>query len=97
MRAVAAVAIAAGLAAFGFHASRRIPDAAAIEATGRAATFSSPSPSAAWRCDGRTLCSQMTSCAEATFFLRNCPGTQLDGDNDGTPCERQWCSGASGW
>jgi len=45
------------------------------------------------RCDGRVYCSQMTSCAEAKFFLKNCPGVQMDGDNDGTPCEQQWCTG----
>ncbi len=45
----------------------------------------------AYRCDGRVHCSQMTSCAEATFFLRNCPGTKMDGDGNGIPCERQWC------
>ena len=44
-----------------------------------------------YRCDGRTYCSQMRSCAEATWFLRNCPGTKMDGDNDGIPCESQWC------
>jgi cold shock CspA family protein len=44
-------------------------------------------------CDGRTRCSQMTSCAEATFFVKQCPGTQMDGDGDGEPCESQWCSG----
>ena len=44
-----------------------------------------------YRCDGRTRCSQMTSCDEAKFFLRNCPGTQMDGDSDGIPCEQQWC------
>jgi len=43
------------------------------------------------RCDGRTRCSQMTSCAEATWFLKNCPGVQMDGNHDGVPCERQWC------
>jgi hypothetical protein len=43
------------------------------------------------RCDGRTHCSQMTSCQEATWFLRNCPGTKMDGNNDGIPCEQQWC------
>lgn len=43
------------------------------------------------KCDGRIYCSQMTSCAEATFFLQNCPGTKMDGNNDGIPCERQWC------
>jgi cold shock CspA family protein len=45
-----------------------------------------------FKCDGRTHCSQMTSCTEATFFLKNCPGTQMDGNNDGTPCEQQWCT-----
>ncbi|EPF21158.1 MAG: excalibur calcium-binding domain-containing protein [Microcystis aeruginosa Ma_MB_F_20061100_S19] len=44
-----------------------------------------------FRCDGRTHCSQMTSCAEATFFLRNCPNVKMDGDGDGVPCESQWC------
>ena len=44
-------------------------------------------------CDGRIHCSQMTSCAEASFFLRHCPGTQMDGNNDGVPCEKQWCTG----
>ncbi len=46
-----------------------------------------------FRCDGRMHCSQMSSCAEATYFLRNCPGVQMDGDNDGVPCEQQWCTG----
>lgn len=50
-----------------------------------------PAPSTRFRCDGRTHCSQMTSCEEATFFLRNCPGVKMDGDNDGVPCEQQWC------
>ena len=44
-----------------------------------------------YRCDGRTVCSKMTSCAEATWFLKNCPGVTMDGDRDGVPCESQWC------
>lgn len=40
-----------------------------------------------YRCDGRTYCSQMTSCDEARFFLRNCPGAKMDGNNDGVPCD----------
>jgi predicted negative regulator of RcsB-dependent stress response len=48
-------------------------------------------PSTSFKCDGRTYCSQMTSCEEAKFFLRNCPGVKMDGDNDGIPCETQWC------
>jgi len=34
----------------------------------------------------------MTSCAEAKFFLKNCPGVKMDGDGDGVPCEDQWCT-----
>jgi endonuclease YncB( thermonuclease family) len=44
-----------------------------------------------YRCDGRIYCSQMRSCAEATFFLKNCPGVKMDGNRDGVPCEQQWC------
>jgi len=43
-------------------------------------------------CDGRTHCSQMTSCSEARYFLKHCPGTQMDGNGDGEPCEQQWCN-----
>jgi hypothetical protein len=58
-------------------------------------TSSAPYEAApAYRCDGRIHCSQMASCEEAKFFLRNCPGTQMDGDHDGIPCEQQWCTGA---
>ncbi|MBL8414192.1 MAG: excalibur calcium-binding domain-containing protein [Propionivibrio sp.] len=48
-------------------------------------------PSQLFKCDGRTYCSQMTSCQEATFFLQYCPGVKMDGNNDGIPCEKQWC------
>ena len=44
-----------------------------------------------YQCDGRIHCSQMHSCEEATFFLQNCKDTKMDGDEDGVPCERQWC------
>jgi hypothetical protein len=42
-------------------------------------------------CEGKTRCSQMRSCEEAKYYLANCPDTQMDGDNDGMPCESQWC------
>lgn len=45
-----------------------------------------------FECDGRQYCSQMTSCEEAKFFLDNCPNPKMDGNNDGVPCERQWCA-----
>lgn len=46
-----------------------------------------------FRCDGRIHCSEMTSCSEAKYFLKHCPGTKMDGDGDGIPCEQQHCSG----
>lgn len=53
----------------------------------------SPTPDQLFHCDGRTRCAQMTSCAEATYFLNHCPGTKMDGDHDGVPCQSQWCGG----
>lgn len=62
-----------------------------ISATAAAAPVRTDASSTAYRCDGRAHCSQMSSCAEATWVLRNCPNTQMDGDGDGVPCETQWC------
>ncbi len=45
-----------------------------------------------YSCRGKTRCNQMTSCEEATFYIRNCPGTKMDGDRDGIPCESQFCN-----
>ncbi len=42
-------------------------------------------------CAGKTQCSEMRNCAEAEFYLKNCPGTSIDGDLDGIPCEEQHC------
>jgi cold shock CspA family protein len=49
-------------------------------------------PPSDFKCDGRSMCSQMTSCREDTLFLQNCPGMQMDGNGDGIPCEQQWCA-----
>jgi hypothetical protein len=56
-----------------------------------AGTTPSSSPSQ-FTCDGRTHCSAMTSCAEAKYFIQHCPNTKMDGNNDGVPCEKQWCN-----
>ncbi len=53
--------------------------------------IATPTANNNFHCDGRIHCTQMTSCEEATWFLRNCPGTKMDGDNDGIPCERGPC------
>ena len=47
----------------------------------------SAKPSAKFSCDGRQYCSQMNSREEAEFFIRHCPNTKMDSDNDGIPCE----------
>lgn len=49
-------------------------------------------PSSNFSCDGRKYCSQMKSCAEAKYFLASCPNVKMDGDKNGTPCEKQWCT-----
>lgn len=43
-----------------------------------------------FECQGKVWCSEMTSYEEAVFYLRNCPGTKMDGDGDGVPCENQF-------
>lgn len=45
----------------------------------------------AFQCSGKSKCNEMTSCDEAIYYLRYCPGTIMDGDGDGLPCEDQWC------
>lgn len=64
-------------------------DNSAIPAATPAAA--APAPSSTYHCDGREHCSQMSSCTEATWFVRHCPNTKMDGDNDGIPCEQGIC------
>ena len=87
---VLALAVA-GLGAYGWHRLKATPTLD-VPATPSAATLQSqPAPSLA--CQGKQYCSQMTSCAEAMYYLNNCPGVKIDGDGDGIPCEEQWCGG----
>jgi cold shock CspA family protein len=44
-----------------------------------------------FQCEGKTRCPEISSCEEAMFYIQNCPGTEMDGDHDGIPCEQQWC------
>lgn len=58
-----------------------------------AARFARP---AATSCDGRMRCSQMNSCAEAKYFLANCPAAaEMDSNRNGIPCDTQWCTAAA--
>ena len=54
-------------------------------------TIETPAPQ--FSCDGRTTCSKMHSCEEATWMSNHCTGTKMDGNHDGVPCEQQWCTG----
>lgn len=70
-------------------AAAMTPDAAPIAAD---PTTLVPAATEKFTCDGRTHCSHMRSCAEATYFIQHCPNTKMDGDHDGVPCEQQWCN-----
>jgi len=84
------LAIVAGVVWYrGDQQEQGLADAAAAPPV-RAIADAAPA-SGRFSCDGRQYCSQMTSCAEAKFYLAQCPGTQMDGDGDGVPCESQWC------
>jgi hypothetical protein len=61
------------------------------EPLGKVAAKVPASPPSSFKCDSRKHCSQMASCAEAKYFLSNCPGVKMDGDGDGIPCEEQLC------
>lgn len=38
------------------------------------------------RCSGKRTCREMTTCAEATFYLEQCGVRSLDGNGDGIAC-----------
>ena len=48
----------------------------------------SPAANEGWSCSYRPYCTQISSCAEANYYYRQCGISRLDGDNDGIPCER---------
>ena len=88
MKNVIAIALIVAVGWYAYSRYQRTqPSVAPVEI---ASPLSNPAASN-FKCDGRTYCSQMHSCAEATYFLQNCPGTKMDGNNDGIPCEQQWC------
>ncbi len=44
-------------------------------------------PGRSFTCGTKRYCREMSSCAEARFYLGECGLTRLDGDGDGVPCE----------
>ena len=73
------------------NAAEKRRRAAAVAASPDKVAAVTPNVSSGFSCDGRKYCSQMKSCAEAKYFLANCPGVKIDGDRNGIPCEQQWC------
>jgi hypothetical protein len=63
-----------------------------ITSVGHTTPFPQKRINSNYKCSGKQYCSEMTSCAEAKFYLRHCRGTKIDGNNDGIPCEKQWCN-----
>lgn len=47
-----------------------------------------PTELPAVQCGSKRYCREMSSCAEALAFLRQCGVTTIDGDQDGVPCEK---------
>jgi cold shock CspA family protein len=78
-----------------FRSAPQAEERAALPPAPRPQSFSErvtpDSTSSAFKCEGKRYCSQMTSCEEAKFYLKNCPDVRIDGDGDGIPCESQWC------
>jgi len=73
--------------------TQQLPTSLVDPITENSSNLNNYSNRATYSCNGKTHCSEMSSCEEATFYQNNCSGTRMDGDGDGIPCERQLC----GW
>ena len=66
----------------------------AVDSTAPASpTRKAPVATEAFSREGKTHRSAMRPSIETKLYLAHCPGVKIDGDNDGIPCESQWCSG----
>jgi cold shock CspA family protein len=94
---LASLALFAAISVYGYTGlygkSDTVPVADTVKSTENVSPVPDQKATAEFQCDGRTYCSQMRSCDEAKFFLRNCPDVTMDGNHDGIPCEKQWCTG----
>jgi cold shock CspA family protein len=89
VRAILGGAFVLALGAYGYDQIHKKAASTIIDASVSPGTVTR---SDGFRCDGRTTCGQMTSCAEAEYFLQHCPNVKMDGNGDGEPCEQQWCN-----
>lgn len=61
---------------------------ATISSTPKPAPAIKATSSTGFSCGGKRTCGQMSSCGEARYYLSKCGLSRLDGDHDGTPCEK---------
>lgn len=102
MKRIIVLALLAAIAWFGWgkyqdraHAQRE----AAVESSQVLKKKPSPAAKSAdagggvsfFTCDGRNACKQMTSCEEARYFIKNCPGFNSGVSGEEGSCENQWC------
>jgi cold shock CspA family protein len=94
LRNLIAIALLLSLGWLGYrkYQDLRATETASTRSAVTAGTRSAAPAAPSYHCDGRTRCAQMRSCADATRVLEHCPGTEMDGDGDGIPCETQWCN-----
>lgn len=65
----------------------------AVQPQGLLSSPSSRADPGSFSCSSKTRCAQMTSCAEARFYLTQCRLESLDGNRDGEPCEQLCATG----
>lgn len=101
MKSIILLALLAAVAWFGFgkyqdrvHAQREAEFAsqpAKKRTTPQAAKAGEAAAVSFFTCDGRTSCKQMTSCEEARYFVKTCPGFNSGVFGEEASCENQWC------
>lgn len=87
-----ALAVFVALVVWQVYSQYRAGAFASLTPAGAAAQTEGPSAGGDFKCDARTHCAQMTSCAEAKFFHKNCRDADLEVDSAGVPCPRRWCT-----
>jgi len=87
-----AIFVFVALVAWQVYSQYRAGALAAFMPARPAAMGAAPATPAEFTCDMRTHCAQMTSCAEAKYFQKNCHDADLEVDTAGVPCARRWCT-----
>ena len=72
----------------GTRAGGALPSDLTVQSQGLLSSPSSSTGAGSFSCRSKTRCAQMTSCAEARFYLTQCRLESIDGNRDGEPCEQ---------